>query len=627
MRRHAAAVQGVFGVMLSPVFPVSTNCSAALAEVKKWMEGQNGAFQRCGRREREGGRLSMRLGKRLIPEPCRHLRLGCAEGWIKNQTTPLCGDLPRGFADHVKKTVSEIFPKRWDVQSYVRAVGSCGQNNAACRELPRSKGGLRRYLDLDRYLSLVSGEEAFPEGAFVSKYSEVPTGGKLRPLTVTSGDLSALRPLHKIVYTRLCKQKWLLKGPPTPAKIKSAGFRFVHGILSGDYKGATDNLDLRVSHLILAAILDAAVVVPPTVKEAAFRSLRPRVEVHGELVQVERGQMMGSLLSFPLLCLYNYAVTTFALGKKPMLINGDDVVVETPDAAPWFAALPSLGLFPEPSKTSYRTGYLEINSTCFVKSKRASRVYSCPILRTRTLDNLPSVPHGLGSRASQFVAGLSSDLDRKHRKIALEFFAGHTRGLVAKTLTSGLSPGLLQIGPLWRVAGWNQLISLARKCAKRHARVTDAPPWPPQADSPPPSLPCYGTLNREQASLVASYGMLNTFEAPPPVGAERDVRSWWNDLVPSATDDFRPGEYPPWMWRFANCLGVGKTRLTGGLYFGEPLPSQKFLERYLFHEGSSPRKMVDSRIHLPPSVRWGVATLKWHAGPILGNQPVIEETP
>jgi hypothetical protein len=88
-----------------------------------------------------------------------------------------------------------------------------------------------------------------------------------------------------------------------------------------------------------------------------------------------RGQLMGSILSFPILCIVNAAVCRWAmefdrdqvlaLKDLPLLINGDDGVFKCSPAGleAWEVISSLAGLSPSPGKVYYSRRFLNINST------------------------------------------------------------------------------------------------------------------------------------------------------------------------------------------------------------------------------------------------------------------------
>jgi hypothetical protein len=121
------------------------------------------------------------------------------------------------------------------------------------------------------------------------------------------------------------------------------------------------------------------------------------------------GQMMGSLLSFPLLCLQNFLAFRWARAscarRLPLLINGDDILFQSDEAfaSRWMDVVASVGLKVERSKTSISLEFGSLNSTLFRWSGRFLRVV--PTVRMGMLRPFDFVT-GCGTSFSSFVAGL-----------------------------------------------------------------------------------------------------------------------------------------------------------------------------------------------------------------------------
>ncbi len=100
-------------------------------------------------------------------------------------------------------------------------------------------------------------------------------------------------------------------------------------ILSGDYESATDGMNMDLSNALLAGIL-SRIDHAPTRAWATYEN--GQHEVHYppwtgiNPIQQTTGQLMGSLLSFPLLCLANDLITDLAGIVDQKLINGDDLL-------------------------------------------------------------------------------------------------------------------------------------------------------------------------------------------------------------------------------------------------------------------------------------------------------------
>jgi hypothetical protein len=115
--------------------------------------------------------------------------------------------------------------------------------------------------------------------------------------------------------------------------------------LSGDYEAATDYFHSELSEFTLTSILQRIGADPadvPCLVAALTRHRLVLTDKQGEAIAVcdqRRGQLMGSPISFPILCIYNAALSRFAielrmgrrldLDEMPMLVNGDDLLLQT----------------------------------------------------------------------------------------------------------------------------------------------------------------------------------------------------------------------------------------------------------------------------------------------------------
>jgi len=267
----------------------------------------------------------------------------------------------------------------------------------------------------------------------------VQSAGKPRPLSKFSDDTLLLKPLHKAIYDHLSTKKWLCRGDVTAEALDKAGFAAGLGdLVSGDYKSATDNLPLEVAELVLKIILRKSNVVPQGIQDYAQRILRPWFMRSGERVDVTSGQQMGSLLSFPLLCIQNYIAFRWACKNRkvecPVLINGDDILFQSslpgfPDE--WMKVVGEVGLEVECTKTSVASDYGTLNSTLLRWKKDRLRVV--PTLRFGMLRSMP-FPNSLSKGFSSFCTpGLPAQV---RFNAGLEFLKWHS-SIIRKT---GLSP-------------------------------------------------------------------------------------------------------------------------------------------------------------------------------------------
>jgi len=145
---------------------------------------------------------------------------------------------------------------------------------------------------------------------------EVVSSGKPRIVTLHSEyNTSVLSTLHKSLYGSLKRKGWLLVGAPTDDKVASlnGGGSYV----SVDYSSATDNIKTIYTQAAIEVLISKSVGL----NDSDIRVLRAvgRPTIDGKIAT--RLQPMGSMMSFPLLCLINK--TTVDLAHNDMLESGD----------------------------------------------------------------------------------------------------------------------------------------------------------------------------------------------------------------------------------------------------------------------------------------------------------------
>lgn len=194
--------------------------------------------------------------------------------------------------------------------------------------------------------------------------------------------------------------------------------------LSGDYEAATDNLHSWVSETVADEIASIWNLGPEEHK--LFREGLTG-HIYGDKPQ-RRGQLMGSVVSFPVLCVANAAMSRWSmelaerrlmlLRDSPLLINGDDVGLRAHKRVyGYWQKITSFGGLHESLGKTYATRqFIEINSRCFERGIPTTRVERLGGHRLRILPiglyktkfvNLGLV---LGMKRSQGSIGLS-DLD------------------------------------------------------------------------------------------------------------------------------------------------------------------------------------------------------------------------
>jgi hypothetical protein len=467
--------------------PVFHNCGELAAAVKRLLASCPSSDPREV--------LAYQSIKKGLPDSCRCMEASLIEGLRDNVVRGSPPSLPRGYLRFVKKETSRLFQKGWDAPY----EGFCRRNSPSLKatlESSRADGGSlggltkSRNMSYDEWLDVVLHGRASPWASrLYGCLQVVQSAGKPRPLTAFSVDGQFLRPLHKTIYSSLSKKTWLSRGDVTSSSLRSAGFREGQGLLvSGDYSSATDNLSIEVMEAALDAMLETSVFVPENVKCLARLACRPSLfpskavydlwayecQVNDQpddppVLELRKGQMMGSFLSFPFLCLQNYLAfrwSTLGCGRIPCLINGDDILFQSDErtAKRWLETVGGLGLEVERTKTSIELAYGSLNSTLVTWGSNGE-LQVCKTLRFGMLR--PSeYPTNLGVQFAQFVNGSVCPEERwRAGRVFFEFHIGSLRS------TSFDLPSLGFRGSLAH--------RLARVYGLLHDRVTGSPPPAP----------------------------------------------------------------------------------------------------------------------------------------------------
>ena len=196
---------------------------------------------------------------------------------------------------------------------------------------------------------------------------------KVRTITAGIGQTFCLKPLQRAMWLALGEEEQFCLTHGTN-NLYSAIERIYEKSdpndvwISGDYTAATDSIPIEASKALMDGILEF-IDHEPT-KRWALKELSPHVLVYPEKtglepVLQESGQLMGSLLSFPLLCLLNDC-TARSLGLDPQkyLINGDDILMRAPaELYPqWKENVQEFGLSLSLGKNYIHSRYGTVNS-------------------------------------------------------------------------------------------------------------------------------------------------------------------------------------------------------------------------------------------------------------------------
>jgi len=212
------------------------------------------------------------------------------------------------------------------------------------------------------------------------------SSGKPRVVTVYSSENTRiLAPMHYSLYDSLKRKGWLLVGDPTERHISRLNGA---ALLSFDYSAATDNIKTEYVRSAIDILIEQA----ESISDEELRALKVLGNLSLEGVECGSGQPMGSVMSFPLLCLINKTVVDLALnsllvGKKisfhewsghRLLINGDDLLTkevrtDTDLRGQIIVQGSEVGLVVNQEKTMVSDVLCEINSTLFSNGRRVRK--------------------------------------------------------------------------------------------------------------------------------------------------------------------------------------------------------------------------------------------------------------
>lgn len=367
------------------------------------------------------------------------------------------------FLEFVRSEVNRLFPVGWDkgyidqclrvtlpTKSYAEINDGC--EGGSSREWFLENTGCGQWDARQSFLEVVmTTTEPFIRKGDRSRLVVVPSGGKFRALSIPPVRMNYLRPLHKTFYDFMSGKDWLLRGDATVNQFK--GFKTVPGevFCSGDYESATDNLNQELQKEVLRLVLQRARHVPSGVIVSAMRSFSLDLVASDRQGRVERkeqksGQMMGNLLSFPLLCLTNYVTFRYATMdlRIPVRINGDDIVFRSSEfvVKRWKETVSKAGLVLSQGKTLVESRYFTINSTLFKAGPGGPR--AVPFIRSKALfgGDLDSVA-SLRGRYNSFAPRYGSIRRGRARVVFLRENSGWIRKS-CRSLTAGLG---LQVEP------------------------------------------------------------------------------------------------------------------------------------------------------------------------------------
>jgi len=360
---------------------------------------------------------------------------------------------PQSAPDEEFKTFAlsltrKLFRHGWD-RTYLDHALTNTFSNSSSAESGRKAGGGRGLDSQSReqrseFTTYVINSVA-PRHRGVSRVQAIDTGGKWRIISIPPRVDNALRPLHKAMYSHLSRFDWLLRGDAKAARFKD--FSPVEGevFVSGDYESATDNLNADLQKAILSELLERSYSVPQGIREHALSVYSSRLGYDGtnELFVQQRGQLMGQLTSFPLLCLVNYITFRYSIRRDhvPVRINGDDIVFRaTPaEVSRWERNVAKGGLTLSKGKTLVHSRAFTLNSTPFW-SHRSGGAKLVGFVRSSALFPKGALSEQIESLNGRFYSACSGYGGRRRSVVRALFLRRNQKPIHAsrRSVTRGL---------------------------------------------------------------------------------------------------------------------------------------------------------------------------------------------
>lgn len=184
-----------------------------------------------------------------------------------------------------------------------------------------------------------------------------------------------------------------------------------------DYSAATDKLSASLSSAILTRLLVGQEPVIQSLWRSVLAPHRCEYPEGFDVAPVDQvnGQLMGSVLSFPILCLANLGLYLANISDDPrklrqklrgVLVNGDDMLYVA-RASRWQTHVrlgEKVGLTMSPGKAYHHQVYANANSACFHCDLTKSNV---------TPFSIPFLNVGLYFGQNKVMAGSEEEVDRK----------------------------------------------------------------------------------------------------------------------------------------------------------------------------------------------------------------------
>jgi hypothetical protein len=208
-------------------------------------------------------------------------------------------------------------------------------------------------------------------------------------------------------------------------KAKKLGLNFT-SFVSGDYSAATDNLDINYTKFCFEGFLskcDYSDDLSNILRSVLYEQTLEYPD--GRKVKQLNGQLMGSTLSFPILCMVNLICFHISLeeflGKKinihdlPVLVNGDDILFPSCEGLYkiWMRNIANVGFLLSLGKNYVHASVLTVNSECYRYDYNSNEFTYVKYLNCGLLTGQSKKGGGVSDRTLQPLYSIYNELIEK----------------------------------------------------------------------------------------------------------------------------------------------------------------------------------------------------------------------
>lgn len=246
------------------------------------------------------------------------------------------------------------------------------KRNFYISELMSDDSVIRQHINGSNYFYQFP-REPVPEIRIVEAYA-IPEPLKVRMITKGHPDTYVLKPVQKAMFETL--KRFDIFAPCWTTEYKVYSPKKGEMLVSGDYSSATDGICQDLTKLVGNLIAEKYPQLEKYIKCGTGEHIvtYPKGAKQYDILQ-SGGQLMGSLLSFPILCLINAFTLSQVRGQGlkdlDCLIHGDDIsfVDTVENIEKWKKVASSLGLEPSIGKNYTHSNWYTIDSRIFLNGK------------------------------------------------------------------------------------------------------------------------------------------------------------------------------------------------------------------------------------------------------------------